>query len=99
MCAKSAKSRSSACPSGSAEADAGAATGCPGATESRPRDPSISQIPLSPADAWGVVEGGRVVGARVAGCQLEWIGPDGSTTRGPPVEYERIAIGTPEKEA
>lgn len=60
---------------------------------------SISQIPLSPADAWGVAEDGRVVVARVADYHVEWIAPDGSTTRGPPVEYERLAIGTPEKEA
>ena len=60
---------------------------------------SISQIPLSPADAWGVAEDGRIVIARVADYHVEWIELDGSTTMGPPVEYERMSIGTAEKEA
>lgn len=60
---------------------------------------SISQIPLSPADAWGVAEDGRIVVARVADYHVEWIDPDGATTSGPPVEYERVSIGTAEKEA
>lgn len=72
----------------------------PGTTRSGTENSeSISQIPLSPADAWGVAEDGRVVVARVADYHLEWIAPDGSTTSGEPVEYERFAIGTPEKEA
>lgn len=72
----------------------------PGTTRSGTENSeSISQIPLSPADAWGVAEDGWVVVARVADYHLEWIAPDGSTTSGEPVEYERIAIGTPEKEA
>ena len=60
---------------------------------------SISQIPLSPADAWGVAKDGRIVVARVGDYHVEWIEPDGSTTMGPPVEYERVSIGTAEKEA
>ena len=60
---------------------------------------SISQIPLSPADAWGVADDGWIVVVRVADYHVEWISPDGSTLRGPPVEYERLSIGTPEKEA
>ena len=60
---------------------------------------AISPIPLSPADAWGVAEDGRVVVARTADYHVEWIELDGSTTRGPPVEYERVPIGTAEKEA
>lgn len=72
----------------------------PGTTRSGTENSeSISQIPLSPADAWGVAEDGRVAVARVADYHLEWIAPDGSTTSGEPVEYERFAIGTPEKEA
>ena len=60
---------------------------------------SISQVPLSPADAWGVADDGRIVVVRVADYHVEWISPDGSTLRGPPVEYEHLSIGTPEKEA
>ena len=72
----------------------------PGTTSTgSPDNRSISPIPLSPADAWGVAEDGRVVVARAADYHVEWIELDGSTTRGPPVEYERVPIGTAEKEA
>lgn len=60
---------------------------------------AIRQIPLSPADAWGVADDGRVVVARVADYHVEWIELDGSTTSGPPVEHDRVSIGTAEKEA
>jgi len=58
---------------------------------------SIQQIPLSPADAWGVAPDGRVVVARVGDYSIEWIGPDGSRTRGPAHEYRPVGIGQAEK--
>ncbi len=59
---------------------------------------SIQQIPLSPADAWGVAPDGRVVLARVGDYRVEWVGPDGSVTRGPSYEWDAVRIGQAEKE-
>lgn len=59
---------------------------------------SISSIPLSPEDAWGVAPDGSVVIARSSDYHIEWLGPDGSVTSGPPTPFETIAIGTAEKE-
>jgi len=58
---------------------------------------SISPIPLSPADAWGVAADGRVVAARsVPGSAefwVEWIAPDGEVTRGPAYAYSPVDTG------
>ena len=63
---------------------------------------SISPIPLSPADAWGVAADGRVVVARsVPGSGefwLEWIAPDGEVARGPAYAYSPVDIGRAEME-
>lgn len=59
---------------------------------------SIQQIPLSPADAWGVAPDGRVVFARVGDYRVEWVGPDGAVTAGPANEYRPVRIGQGEKE-
>jgi len=59
---------------------------------------SISPIPLSAQDAWGVAADGSVVVARSADYHVEWIRPDGSVVSGPPVPFEPVAIGTAEKE-
>lgn len=63
---------------------------------------SISPIPLSPADAWGVAADGRVVVARsVAGSGtfwVEWFGPGGEVTRGPEYPYSPVSIGRAEME-
>ncbi len=59
---------------------------------------SITQVPLSPVDAWGVAEDGRVVVARSADYRVEWLMPDGSRIQGLPVPYEPIPIGQAEKE-
>ena len=58
---------------------------------------SITQIPLSPADAWGVAEDGRVVVVRALDYHVDWIGPDGVTS-GPSVPYAPVRIGSAEKE-
>lgn len=60
---------------------------------------SVSPVPLSPADAWGVAPDGRLVTARAGDYRVEWISSDGSVTRGAPVEYEPVPIGRDEKEA
>lgn len=66
------------------------------------RNVSISPIPLSPADAWGVAADGRVVVARsVAGSGefwVEWFAPDGEVTRGPAYAYQPVDIGRAEME-
>lgn len=62
------------------------------------RNVSISPVPLSPEDAWGVGPGGSVVVARSWDYHLEWIGPDGSLTRGPPASHDPIRIRQAEKE-
>ena len=63
---------------------------------------SISPIPLSPADAWGVAADGRVAVARsVAGSAefwVEWFAPDGEVTRGPAYPYVPVRIGRAEME-
>ena len=59
---------------------------------------SISPIPLSPADAWGVSADGSVVVARSVGYGVDWYAPDGSVTRGDTVAYEPIPITTAEKD-
>ena len=63
---------------------------------------SISPIPLSPADSWGVAADGRVVVARsVPGSGefwVEWFAPDGEMTRGPAYPYSPVDIGRAEME-
>ncbi len=66
------------------------------------RNVSISPIPLSPADAWGVAADGRVVIARsVPGSRefwVEWVAPAGEVTRGPAYPYAPVPIGRAEME-
>lgn len=57
---------------------------------------SISAIPLSPADAWGVAPDGSVAVARSVGYGVDWYSPDGSVARGDTVAYEPIPITTAE---
>ncbi len=59
---------------------------------------SISQVPLSPADSWGVAADGRVVVARSSDFRVEWIQPDGSVTSGPSVPFTPVGIGRAERE-
>ena len=59
---------------------------------------SITQIPLSPADAWGVAADGRVIVARAGDYHVDWIEADGSVTSGPPVPHAPVRIGQAEKE-
>lgn len=59
---------------------------------------SVSPIPLSPEDAWGVAPDGSVVIARASEYRVDWIAPDGSLTPGPAVPYEPLPLGTAEKE-
>jgi hypothetical protein len=59
---------------------------------------SISQVPLSEEDAWGAAPDGSVVVARSSAYRVEWFAPDGTVTRGEPVAFEPVPIGTPEKE-
>lgn len=42
---------------------------------------SISPVPLSAQDTWGVGPDGSVIIVRSADYHAEWIGPDGSVTR------------------
>lgn len=62
------------------------------------RNVSISPIPLSPEDAWGVAPDGSVVVARSIDYHLERVGPGGAVTRGPPVPFDPVRIGQAEKE-
>ena len=58
---------------------------------------SISPIPLSPQDAWGVAADGSVVVARSVGYGVDWYAPDGSVTRGDTIVHEPVPITTAEK--
>ncbi len=64
------------------------------------RNVSISLVPLSSADSWGVAADGRVAVARgVAGSGefwVEWFAPDGRVTRGPDYAYSPVDIGRAE---
>jgi len=62
------------------------------------RDVRISPIPLSPEDAWGVAPDGSVVVARSADYRVEWVAPDGTVSRGPPVRFDPVRVGAPERE-
>lgn len=57
----------------------------------------ISQIPLSPADAWGVSPNGRMVVARAGDYRVEWIARGAVVASGSPVPYEPVGIGRGEK--
>ena len=57
----------------------------------------VTQIPLSPEDAWGVSPDGLLVVARVGDYHVEWVGEDGTVTSGPPVPYTPVGIGRAEK--
>ena len=58
----------------------------------------ISQVPLSPEDAWGIAPDGSVALARSGDYHVEWISPDGSVTRGVAMPFDAVRIGTAEKE-
>jgi hypothetical protein len=62
------------------------------------RNVQISNVPLSPEDAWGVAPDGSVVIARSSDYHVEWHEPDGSVTRGEPVPFSPVRIRTAEKE-
>ncbi len=59
---------------------------------------SISPIPLSPEDAWGVAPDGSLILIRSGDYHLERIAPDGTVSHGPAVPFDPIRIGTAEKE-
>ena len=59
---------------------------------------SITPVPLSPEDAWGVASDGSVVVVRSGDYHVEWIHPDGRVTRGAPVSFQPIRIRQAEKE-
>ncbi|HKJ03804.1 MAG TPA: hypothetical protein VJ997_15160 [Longimicrobiales bacterium] len=62
------------------------------------RNVQISNVPLSPEDAWGVSADGFLAIARAGDYHIDWISPDGRVTRGAPVPYDPVRIGTDEKE-
>jgi hypothetical protein len=59
---------------------------------------SISPIPLSPEDAWGVAPDGSVILIRAGDYHLERIAPDGNVSPGPAIPFDPVRIGTAEKE-
>jgi hypothetical protein len=62
------------------------------------RNVSISPIPLSPEDSWGVAADGSVVLVRSLDYHVDWVGTDGTMVRGAPRPLDLVEIGTPEKE-
>ena len=59
---------------------------------------SVSPIPLSAADAWGVSADGRVVIVRSGDYHVDWIGSGGDVVSGPAVAYEPVRIGRGERQ-
>ncbi|MCY3545972.1 MAG: hypothetical protein F4Z31_15845 [Gemmatimonadetes bacterium] len=53
---------------------------------------SVSPIPLSAADAWGVAADGRVVIVRSGDYHVDWISSGGDVVSGPAVAYEAVRI-------
>lgn len=85
------------------KADTAAMFKLPGRTQAtsggaNDRNVRISNVPLSPEDAWGVAADGSVAIARAGDYHVDWFGPDGKVTRGAAVPYEPVRIGTAEKE-
>jgi hypothetical protein len=85
------------------EADTVGVFKLPGRTQARSggannQSVQISNIPLSPEDAWGVSADGWVAMVRAGDYHLEWVRPDGSVVRGAPIAYEAVRIGSAEKE-
>ena len=62
------------------------------------RNERVSQVPLSPADAWGVAPDGRVVIVRAGDYHVDWLSDDGSIVSGEPVPYTPIGLGRAERE-
>ena len=61
------------------------------------RNVQVTEVPLSPADAWGVAGDGRLVVARAGDYHVDWIAADGTVTSGPSIPHEAVGIGTAEK--
>ncbi len=59
---------------------------------------SVSPIPLSAADAWGVAADGRVVIVRSGDYRVDWIGVSGDVVSGPANPYESVRIGRGKRE-
>jgi len=59
---------------------------------------SVSPIPLSPEDAWGVASDGSIALARAAEYRLDWIAPDGTLQVGAPMAFEPLPLGQADKE-
>ncbi len=60
---------------------------------------SIRPVPLSPRDGWAIAMDGRVAVVRANPYRVDWVSPDGSVVSGPPIEYDPVGIGNPEKNA
>lgn len=63
------------------------------------RQESITAVPLSPVDVWGVAPDGRIAVARTGERTMEWIAPDGSRTSGEAIDAEPVRVGEAEKKA
>lgn len=59
---------------------------------------SVSPMPLTPEDAWGVAPDGSVVIARARDYHVEWIAPNGTRRSGPPLRWDPVRVGSAEKE-
>lgn len=69
-------------------------------TISRPDGMTLSRgVVGSPADGWGVTPDGRVAVVRGRPYRVDWIAPDGTTTRGPEIAHEVLPITEADKQA
>lgn len=59
---------------------------------------SMSPVPLSPQDAWGVADDGSVVIVRSSPYRADWVARDGTVTRGPVVPAQGVPIRQAEKD-
>lgn len=61
------------------------------------RSMSMSPVPLSPDDQWGVASDGRIAVARMADYHLEWLLPGGTRTKGPANAWKPVPIRDADK--
>jgi hypothetical protein len=62
------------------------------------REVRIRPVPLSGGDGWAVASNGAVAVARVGTYRVDWVSPSGQRQGGPSVTYDRVRVGTAEKQ-
>ena len=62
------------------------------------REVRIRPVPMAGGDGWAVASNGSVAIARVGSYRVDWVSPAGRQSSGPAINYERVRVGSAEKE-